>query len=88
MTWCGSGLALTHAMEVRPAPAERHDCPQIDRQADLYLRTLHKACEKAGGVGPLASLLGVRTANVTRWLDSEAPVPQAIFLKAVDVLVG
>jgi hypothetical protein len=75
-------------MEVTPSTARGQDCPAIDPQADFYLRTLHKACEKAGGLSPLARLLGVRTANLMRWLDGEAPVPQAIFLKAVDVLVG
>jgi hypothetical protein len=66
--------------------ALRHDCPEIEARAHLYVRALHKACEKAGGVDPLARVLGVRAEMLTEWLEGAVPVPQAIFLKAVDVL--
>ncbi len=73
-------------MTVPSASSLHHDCPEIQPQAHLYVRALHRACEKAGGIDPLAHLLGVRPEMLTEWLEGAAPVPQAIFLKAVDVL--
>lgn len=73
-------------MTVPRSSSLRHDCPEIKPQAHLYVRTLHSACEKAGGIAPLARVLDVPPATLSRWLDGEVPVPQAMFLKAVDVL--
>jgi len=73
-------------MSVPPSISLRHDCPKIEPHAHLYLRTLHRACEKAGGIGPLARVLDVPARMLNQWLEGAMPVPQVIFLKAVDVL--
>jgi hypothetical protein len=78
-------MALPSSSSASPG-ALRPDCPEIQPHAHLYVRALHRACEKAGGIDPLARALGVRPEMLTEWLEGAAPVPQAIFLKAVDVL--
>jgi hypothetical protein len=64
------------------------DCPEIDPDVHLYVRTLHRACQKAGGVAQLAQRLGVAPAAVLQWLSGTSPVPQHIFLKAVDIVTS
>jgi hypothetical protein len=68
--------------------ATQADCPRIDPTADLYVRTLHRACEKLGGVKPLAAQLKVPPMAVIRWLDGASPVPQSVFLAAVDAILS
>lgn len=67
---------------------DAHDCPQPASSGDLYARTLHRTCEKVGGIGSLAKRLGVSPATLKRWLDGAAPIPQSAFLKAVDILIA
>jgi hypothetical protein len=62
-------------------------CP-VGSAAHLYVRTLHRACQKLGSVKALAIALKLSPAAVLRMLECAAPVPQAVFLAAVDILVG
>lgn len=75
-------------MTAASTQSHREDCPSVPRASDLYLRTLHRACEKIGGIGPLARHLGVSAITLTRWLEGTVPVPQTAFLKAVDLLLA
>jgi hypothetical protein len=68
--------------------AKQLDCPGIDPTADLYVRTLHRACEKLGGVKAVAARLKVPPMAVIRWLDGASPVPQSAFLTAVDTILS
>jgi hypothetical protein len=65
-----------------------HDCPEVDPDVHLYVRTLHRACVKMGGIAALAQRLGVASASVLHWLDGMSPVPQHIFLKSVDIITS
>lgn len=53
----------------------------------VHTRVLHRACEKLGGVGPLAQFLNVPAAMVYRWLEGESEPPTRVFLKAVDLVM-
>jgi hypothetical protein len=55
---------------------------------DVYARTLRKAAEALGGIEALARHLGVATEDVYLWAQGSKPIPQAVFLKAVDLVVG
>jgi hypothetical protein len=55
-------------------------------RATLHTRVLHRACQKLGGVEPLARFLNVPAATVYRWLEAESVPPTSIFLKAVDIV--
>jgi len=50
-------------------------------------RVLHRACQIAGGVEPLAARLRVPIATLYRWLEGEAHPPASVFLKAVDIVL-
>ena len=54
----------------------------------VYLRTLRRAAEIAGGVEQLGAQLGVRGDDLAYWLQGAKPVPQEIFLQAVDIVVA
>jgi hypothetical protein len=54
----------------------------------VYLRTLKRAAEIAGGVEELSAQLGVRGDDLAYWLQGTKPVPQEIFLRAVDIVVA
>jgi hypothetical protein len=54
--------------------------------AGVHVRTLHRACEQLGGLGPLARTLKVRPLRLMEWLDGVTPVPEEIFLAAVDIV--
>ena len=54
----------------------------------VYLRTLKRAAEIAGGVEQLGAELGVRSDDLAYWLQGTKPVPQEIFLRAVDMVVA
>ncbi|HEX2567243.1 MAG TPA: hypothetical protein VHL85_10320 [Burkholderiales bacterium] len=55
-----------------------------DRQ-DLYKNTLHRAAG-ALGADTLAARLAVSRPMLLVWLDGLGPIPEAAFLKAVDLL--
>jgi hypothetical protein len=54
----------------------------------LYVRTLHAACQKLGSIKALARHLKLSPAAVLRMLDGSMGIPQAVFLHAVDIIVG
>jgi hypothetical protein len=57
----------------------------MNRQA-LYLKTLRQAAQVIGGIEGLGKRLAVSKAVLAGWLAEIAPVPESIFLKAVDLL--
>lgn len=63
------------------------ECPRGD-ETHLYARTLHRACQKLGSLKTLARQLKLSPRVVVRMLDGKASIPQAVFLAAVDILVG
>ena len=56
--------------------------------ASIYRRTLQKAAELMGGREELARELGASVAELNDWLAAKAPVPPAIFLSAVDLVIS
>jgi hypothetical protein len=56
-------------------------------QSTVYSRTLQRACEILGGVGPLADHLHVDKAELARWIDARAQPPTDVFLLAVDLVL-
>ena len=63
------------------------ECPLGDH-THLYARTLHRACQKLGSLKALSRQLKLSPRVVVRMLDGKAAIPQAVFLAAVDILVG
>ena len=73
-------------MEDIQVPAD--NCPAAPPpQVTVYTRVLHRACQIAGGVEPLAARLRVPIATLYRWLEGEAHPPASVFLKAVDIVL-
>jgi hypothetical protein len=65
-----------------------NDCPQAPGfRASLPTLILHEACQTAGGIEPLARLLGVAPAAVSRWLDGEETAPETIYLACIDIVL-
>ena len=56
-------------------------------RANVYSRTLQRACEILGGPKALADHLRVKQADLARWIDGQAPPPMDVFLAAVDVVL-
>lgn len=64
------------------------NCPVAPApRVTVYTRVLHRACQKAGGVGALAQALRVSEDLLHRWLEGEDVPPAKIFLKAVDLVM-
>jgi hypothetical protein len=73
-------------MENMELPAD--NCPVAPpSQMTVYTRVLHRACQIAGGVEPLAARLRVPVATLYRWLDGASEPPTLVFLKAVDIVM-
>jgi hypothetical protein len=53
----------------------------------VYVRTLHKAADLAGGRRKLARQLRVPLAELDRWMAGDEAPPIATFLKAVDLVL-
>jgi len=53
----------------------------------LDIRVLRRAVEIAGGEAELALRLEVSPHRLSAWLDAHAPLPHAIFLRAVDIVL-
>jgi DNA-binding transcriptional regulator YdaS (Cro superfamily) len=51
------------------------------------IRVLRRAVEIVGGEEQLAQRLKVPTSRLTSWLQAQAPLPPAVFLRAVDVVM-
>lgn len=82
-------------------PRERHDAAmeQLESKVDscptappyrvtVYIKVLHRACEKLGGVSQLAQALRVPPSKVLEWLEGVSEPPPTIFLKAVDIVMA
>ena len=73
---------------MRDLSAAARDCPLAPPgHASVQARTLHRACVIVGGAGPLARQLGVELAEVERWLTGDDPVPEPVFLHAVEIVL-
>ena len=53
----------------------------------LDIRVLRRDAQIAGGEEELALRLQVPTSRVSAWLLAQAPLPHAIFLRAVDIVL-
>ena len=53
----------------------------------LDILTLRRALEIAGGEDELALRLKVSHGRLISWLAAETPLPRAVFLRAVDVVM-
>ena len=53
----------------------------------VYVRTLHKAAELAGGRKKLARHLRVPLADLERWMAGDEAPPTPTFLRAVDLVL-
>lgn len=51
-------------------------------------RVLRKAAERVGSVQQLAARLGVSPWQLARWMEDRPEAPDAVFLKAVDIVLG
>jgi hypothetical protein len=72
-----------------PAPdVAPNDCPEPPGfRAHLRTLILHEACQTAGGIAPLAALLGVSPTTLERWLDGLDEAPDAIYQACIDVVL-
>ena len=50
-------------------------------------RALHRAAELLGGTTHLRDYLNVSSADLVRWMEGSAAAPDAVFLKAVELVV-
>ncbi len=53
----------------------------------VHSRALNVAAEKIGGFAELRRFLHVPSADLLRWITGEEPVPMAVFLQVVDVVL-
>ena len=49
---------------------------------------LEKAAAKVGGMKPLANALGIREGVLTHYVEGTHPVPEDVYLRAVDIVLG
>jgi DNA-binding transcriptional regulator YdaS (Cro superfamily) len=54
---------------------------------ELRLHTLQRAVQIAGGMETLAARLGTDWKSVSQWAGGEAPMPERVFLEAVDLVL-
>ena len=65
-----------------------NDCPQPPGfRANISTLILHEACQTAGGIAPLAKLLGVTTEALNRWLDGDEETPAEIYQACIDIVL-
>jgi hypothetical protein len=65
-----------------------NDCPQTPGfRADLRRLILHEACQTAGGIEPLARLLGVSQEILERWLEGAETPPDAVYHSCIDIVL-
>jgi hypothetical protein len=55
---------------------------------DHYRKTLRYAEALAGSAAELAQRLGVDSLLLTSWLRGTEPIPETIFLKLIDIVLG
>jgi DNA-binding transcriptional regulator YdaS (Cro superfamily) len=61
-------------------------CPSPNKNANVFIRTLHDACVILGGEHKLAEYLGVQVAMVEQWLKGVGKPPDGIFLRCADLI--
>jgi hypothetical protein len=73
---------------MRDLSAAARECPLAPPgHASVQARALHRACLIVGGAGQLAQQLGVPVPHIEDWLTGEAPVPENVFLHAVEIVL-
>ena len=71
-----------------PNAAAPNDCPHAPGvRASLSTLILHEACQTAGGIAPLAKLLGVSVVSLNRWLDGKAEAPPEIYWACIEIVL-
>ena len=71
-----------------PPNVAPNDCPQAPSfQASLSTLILHEACQTAGGISQLASLLRVSPVSLNRWLDGEEAPPDAVYQACINIVL-
>jgi hypothetical protein len=53
----------------------------------IHMRAVQRATEIAEGVTPLAMYLEVPPVMIAAWIQGTSEVPQAVFLKVVEIIV-
>jgi hypothetical protein len=65
-----------------------NDCPEAPGfHASLRTLILHEACQTAGGIAPLAKLLGVTSVSLDRWLEGEEEAPPEIYWACIEIVL-
>jgi hypothetical protein len=65
-----------------------NDCPQAPGfRASLRTLILHEACQTAGGIAPLARLLGVSSVALSRWLEGEGEAPPEVYQACIEIVL-
>lgn len=73
---------------MRDLGAAAQECPLAPPgHASVQARALHRACIIVGGAAQLAQQLDVAVADIERWLVGTEPVPESIFLQAVEIVL-
>jgi hypothetical protein len=55
--------------------------------ASVQIRALQKAIELAGGRRALAQRLGIKAADIEKWLGGKAEIPREEFLRVVELII-
>jgi len=58
----------------------------VSASKEVHIRALRRAAQGLGGVEALRAYLQVSMSQLTGWLYGETRVPDAVFLKIVDLL--
>ena len=71
-----------------PPTLTPNDCPQAPSfRANLSTLILHEACQTAGGITQLASLLRVSPVSLNRWLDGEEMPPDDVYQACINIVL-
>jgi hypothetical protein len=52
----------------------------------VHAHTVRRAAEIVGGIGVLAGQLELREDFLKKWIEGDLTVPQAVFLRCVDIV--
>ena len=55
--------------------------------ASVQIRALQKAAELAGGRRALAERLGVKAAEIEKWISGKTELPREVFLRVVELII-
>lgn len=71
-----------------PPTVAANDCPKAPSfRASLSTLILHEACQTAGGIGQLATLLCVSLVSLNRWLDGEEVPPDDVYQACIHIVL-